>query len=95
MTASHAHPTTTLNHIPRVAAEPLESNGPPKTPSTMARPLSSERRESERSFRRDIARAARKQLTARATNPVAPAMKWTNPTLLIDVGNPNGIIFYS
>ena len=64
---------------------------PPKNPSTTARPLRSERRASDDTFRRDIARAAQKQLIARKVNPRAPATKWTSPVVLIDVGGPWGV----
>src|SRR5262245_20759723 len=91
MMASQVHPTTTLNQIPRIPTEPPPSATPPKNPSTMARPQSSDRRASAGAWRRDIARAATKQLTARDTNPRVPATKWTNPAVLIVVGGPGGV----
>ena len=64
---------------------------PPKNPTTTARPLRSESHASDGTLRRDIARAAKKQLMARKMNPSAPAMKWTSPVVLIDVGSPSGV----
>jgi len=84
---SHAHPTTTAIQIPKI---PSGNTRPPKNPSTTARPLTREISASIE-FRRDSARAAKKQLIARKVNPRAPAAKWASPVALIEVGNPLGV----
>ena len=83
MTASHAQPTTTANQIPQI---PHGNTMLPKNPSTTARPLRSESHAKDGTCRRDIARAAMKQLIPRQANPSAPEAKWTSPVVLIDAG---------
>ena len=88
--ASHAHPTTTAIQIPNTG-ELFGIAMPPKNPATMTSPDTSDRRDSDRSPRRDRARAAKKQLTAREMNPRPPATKCSMPNVLIDVGGPLGV----
>src|SRR5262245_20027846 len=90
-TASQAHPTSTLNQIPRVPTGRFEIATPPKNPRRTARPQKNERRASDGVLRRDSARAAKKQLMARHVNPRDPAAKWINPVVLIVVGGPSGV----
>ena len=88
--ASHNHPTTTAIQIPRTGEE-FGIAAVPKNPSRTMRPAANDSRASDGLLRRDSARAARKQLMERQTNPSPPAAKWTIPDVLREVGGPRGV----